>query len=188
MSHYYVTITLHGPSHDEVVGSLRQQRRQAYVSLTSAGYTVVYDAECDDQDTDAIIALTAELSAILQCPAMVVLNHADDLLWYALYVRGELQDRYDSNPGWFGPEASISDPSGGDAARLCAAFACPQVEQVACILREPNSSGTYPLAVMRHIELAQALNLPDLSVGIGYEDIADGNLPEDVAEDLFHQV
>jgi hypothetical protein len=185
MAHFYTTITLRGPDREHILSQLRQDGRQAYVSPTIAGCTVVYDADCDDQDTEVIATAAARLSATLECPALAVLNHADELLWYALYDAGRLVDTYDSNPDWFVSAVPAASPAGGDPARLCAAFDCPHVEQVARILRESNTADAFLFAVHRHQDLARALGLPELSVGFGYEDIADDNLPENVEDNLF---
>jgi hypothetical protein len=196
MGFFYTNITLKGPTQEQVLAYLRQERRQAYVSPTVAGVTVVYDRRCEDQD-DTLRVLTCDLSRTYLCPALGALLHDDDVFWYVLYDQGEYIDEYDSEPGYFGYEGGQPPlPSGGDASKLCRAFgvgggritfAVDDVTQrVARLLHvrkgmidmdgQPGLS-----AEERHQALAKALGLPPYSYSMGYYSIGVGNVPEGVA-------
>jgi hypothetical protein len=70
--------------------------RRAYVSPPSHGAVVVFDQEMMDVET-----LGADLSGELHCPVLAIMNHDDDILWYALFENGAKTDEYDSTPGLF---------------------------------------------------------------------------------------
>ncbi len=134
MGNFYVNITLKGPGRDQIVAGLTEACCDAYLSPTVDGVTMVCEAVCDSQDDDHIRAFAAKLSERLGCPALAVLNHDDDVLWYGLYAAGVLDHEYNSAPDFFEAEFldpddeleldddGVSIPEGGDAQALCAAF------------------------------------------------------------------
>jgi hypothetical protein len=175
MGSFYTNITLRGPHQDQIVEALTRQGNRAYISPTVNGFTVVYDEQCDTQDTALIHSLAASLSAKFECPALAVLNHDDDILWYRLYERGQLVDEYDSTPGYF--EGKTSKPAGGNAAKLCALLGSQNVEVAASVLRKAQGVKGYIFAIQRHEDLARALGIPIFTVGSGYEYIKHGEVP-----------
>jgi hypothetical protein len=188
MGSFYTNITLRGPAQASVAEYLNRQNRDAYVSPTANDCTVVYDAASESQDTDILEGLTSELSRQFGCPALAILNHDDDILWYKLYESGQLVDEYDSAPSYFDPRATeIAPPQGGDAQKLCGAFKAEEHSaKVEEILRAPGIVG-YLFAVERHEALAEALGIPEFSVGCGYNYIEADELPEDLSvDDLQH--
>lgn len=188
MGSFYTNITLRGPAQDSVAEYLNQQNRNAYVSPTANDCTVIYDAACESQDTRILEDLASELSKRFGCPALAVLNHDDDILWYKLYESGQFVDEYDSAPSYFDPHATeIAAPKGGDAQKLCGAFKAEgRSAEVEEILRAPGIVG-YLYAAERHQALAGALGIPEFSVGCGYNYIEEDELPEDLsADDLRH--
>jgi hypothetical protein len=122
MGSFYTNICFVGPSQETLAEALRQRNRIAFVTPLVDGKVVVFDQECDRQDLDVISNLTSELSHELKCPALAVLNHDDDILWYQLYDKGELVDEYDSYPNYFNPKKKASVTNGGDAKKLCNIF------------------------------------------------------------------
>jgi hypothetical protein len=115
--------------------------------------------------------------------SFAVLVHDSDIFWYQLFEDGKLSDQYNSAPDYWSDESESSDPEGGDAARLCAAFRCGELAAVENILR--TSEETYLDAMDRHADLARALNLPDYAVGYGFQDVLRGDLPNGLsAEDM----
>lgn len=179
MGHFYVNTTLRGPSQEHILRILHQYNRNAYVSPTENSYTVVFDEECDDQDTDIIHNFSILLSHSLQCIALTVLNHDDDIFWYKLYENGKLIDTYDSNPEFF--SGIISNPIGGDCDLLCRIFQIEEQDELKQILYTPTMDDeAYYFAVNRHAKLVKLLGLPEYAVGIGYEDIEDDNVAEDI--------
>lgn len=184
MGSFYTNITLRGPAQEVVAEYLNQQNRKAYVSPTANDCTVVYDAESESQDTHILEDLAAGLSRQFVCPALAVLNHDDDILWYKLYESGQLADEYDSAPSYFDPAAiEIAPPQGGDAQKLCGAFKAEgRAAEVEEILRAPGIVG-YLFASERHQALAEALGLPEFSVACGYNYIEEDDLPDDLNAD-----
>jgi hypothetical protein len=182
MGNFYTNYTLRGPSQQGVAKALAG--RSAIVTPQQDGCVVVFDEQSDDQNAEVIADLARDLSGELRCPVLAVLNHDDDILWYQLYLSGELADEYDSCPSYFDPEAEPSGPAGGDAQKLCAAFASSNVPEVERILRKSTfDEDGYAFAIERHTELARALGLPSFSVGGGFRYVSDGEIPEGLSED-----
>ena len=145
---------------------------------------VAFDEESDNQDQRVISSLATDLSRKLRCPVLAVLNHDDDILWYQLYKDGELQDQYDSSPGYFDPSAEPSAPAGGDAAKLCAAFGSAKTEEVERVLRKSAfDDDGYTFAIERHGDLVSALGISAFGVGTAYASFESDELPEGLSQD-----
>ncbi len=191
MGLFYTNVTLKGPSQDQVVAYLQREKRSAFVSPTIDAITVVYDRECEDQDTDALEALAANLSREVGCTALAALLHDDDVFWYALYLNGVHADEYNSDPAYF-EDSEPEPPSGGDARIVCAAFGAETAEAaVETILRhwggpDEEELDEYLMASERHQDLAHALGFPRATwaYSMGYDAIEGGYLPAgiDVAQ------
>jgi hypothetical protein len=188
MGAFYVNYTLRGPTQQSVAAALTG--RSAIVTRMEKNCVVVVDEESDEQDQELIAEFGKLLSDRFNCPLLAVLNHDDDILWYQLYVNGDLADQYDSTPGYFDSEASPEAfiPTGGDAQTLCRAFESNAVEEVSRILRKSrDDAGGYVFATERHSDLATALGLPQFSVAAGFEYFTAGELFHDLEErDLLH--
>ncbi|HVA51091.1 MAG TPA: hypothetical protein VNH11_32420 [Pirellulales bacterium] len=183
MGNFYVNHTLRGPSQQAVGEALLG--RSAVVTPMRDGCVVVFDEQSDDQDPDAISRLGERLSRQFDCPVLAVLNHDDDILWYQLYVGGELIDEYNSCPDYFEADESFDGdepggPSGGDAEKLCRAFGAGNVAAVEKVLRS-SGDDSYVFAVERHQDLVQALGIPSFGVGAGYRNIMNGESPDGLA-------
>ena len=184
MGNFYTNYTLRGPSQQAVAKALTG--RSALVTPQQDGCVVVFDEQSDDQNSELISDLARNLSGELRCPVLAVLNHDDDILWYQLYLNGELADEYNSCPSYFdpGPDAEPCGPAGGDAQKLCAAFGASNVADVERILRKSSfDEGGYVFAIERHAELARALGLPPFAVGGGFSYVSDGEIPDGLSED-----
>jgi len=189
MGAFYTNISLRGPSQETVAQSLQHRDRVAFVSPSDGGAVVVYDQECDKQDQELLARLALDLSRELQCPALALLNHDDDILWYQLYERGKLVDEYDSCPSYFDPVAEPSGPVGGDAEKLCNAFGGEDVGVAEQILRKSGfEDGGYAFATDRHRDLAAAAGLPQFSVGSGYGSIEYDELPDGLEKEQLASV
>src|SRR6266481_5585790 len=115
MGSFYTNVTIYGPNQEQVVAGL--DGRAAAVSPTSAnGFTVVYHADSESQNYDLLLQLAGDLSRNLQCPAIAILLHDDDILLYALFKSGEKADEYNSCPGYW--DGGSKQPSGGNAKEL----------------------------------------------------------------------
>jgi hypothetical protein len=181
MGNFYTNYTVRGPSQQAVAVALTG--RSAIVTPQQDGCVVVFDEQSDEQNMEVLTELAQHLSGQLRCPVLVVLNHDDDILWYQLHVGGEPVDSYDSSPSYFDADAAPSEPEGGDAQKLCAAFGSTNVAEVESILRKSTfDEGGYTFAVERHADLARALGLPGFAVGGGYSYVSDGEIPEGLAD------
>ena len=180
MGSFYTNLTLKGPGPDEVIKFMNDQKRKTFVSPLVNGCVLVFDEKCEEQDPKVMAAFAGELSRQFKCLAWAVMNHDDDVLYYWLYQNGEKADEYDSTP-WFWDESLPREPKGGNAPKLAAAFGAPnQAAKVEAILRKEAQSETgYALATERHTELLQALNLPLLAAGQGYEYLMQGDYQGD---------
>lgn len=145
------------------------------------GSVVVFDEQSDEQDTEVIGEVAKHLSRECNCAVWAVLNHDDDVLWYQLYVGGELVDEYDSSPGYF-DATEASAPKGGDAQKLCSAFGASNVAAVDRVLRTPVVGG-YLYAMQRHDDLVDLLGIPSFGVGSGYDSVAAGEETDGLDEE-----
>ncbi len=124
MGSFYVSFVTRGPDQAAVAKCLQSAKRKAFVSLTIKAITVFFDKESDTQKESVIASLGQQASKELKAPVLAVLNHDDDILAYWLFDGGNLIDEYNSCPGYF--TDGDNTPTGGDAKRLCAAFAVPR--------------------------------------------------------------
>jgi hypothetical protein len=170
---YYANITLDGPAAAEVARFLTSRRIVAYVAAAPKSKTVVFHEDLGAQEQTA-----GALSAHFRCPALLVMDYGGTVLLYHLYVGGEQADAYVSRPH-DELEAGAESLPEGNAAVLSAAFGMEhRTASVERILRRPtHPTKGYELAVNRHGELARALGLPQFAAGIGFRDIAVGELP-----------
>ncbi len=181
MGNFYTNYTLRGPSPQAVAAALAG--RAALVTPAQNGCVVVFDEKSEEQNPEVIADLVTRLSCELHCPVLAVLNHDDDILWYRLYLSGELGDEYNSSPDYFDSSAEPSGPAGGDARKLCDAFGTSNVAEVERVLRKsPFDEDGYAFAVERHADLAHALCIPPFGVGAGYRYVTEGELPEGLHE------
>jgi hypothetical protein len=187
MGSFYTNITLRTADQKQVVDALNGAGRTAFVSQPERGCIVVYDSDTEDQDNDVLRELGDTLSAALRCPALAVLIHDDDLLWYTLHENGRVVDEYAS--------ASLDEidapPAGGDAARLCRAFGATDVANVETILRTDRaggSAGGYVFETERHEDLVKALGLPLFAIATGFTYLDEGELPEGATPGTFVSV
>lgn len=171
MGNFYTNITLYGADRTKMLALLKS--RNAAVSPTVRGFTVVWDEESEAQDTKILEAVTRRLAHELSCPAWAVLNHDGDVFMYMLFVAGEKLDEYNSFPGYFG--GSASEPEGGNAALLTKTFGVASAEtSVKAILRDQER---YTFAIERHQALVEALGMPAFGIGIGYRYLTSGECP-----------
>jgi hypothetical protein len=178
MGAFYGNITLKGPEQKKIAEALRGRR--AIVAPKVGDYIVAFDSACDDQDTDAIQALTSRLSKELDCAAFAVVVHDDDVLGYFLYHSGKLIDWYNSAPSYFdfGSTEVAAEPAGGNAERLCEVFEVGAAQEIATILRKPDG---YVFETQRHMDLVRVLGLPAYTVGTALANFDRAEYPEGLA-------
>jgi hypothetical protein len=173
----YTHVALIGPTQQHVAAVLRG--RQAAVSPTVNGFTLVADKEFESHDEERISELAAELSRTLSCPGIVISEFDDDVFSYRLIDTGVVIDEYNSEPDYFdfaGEHIPPRGPLGGDAERLCSALQRIDArERVDRILHEQDA---YLEAPDRHRKLVEALGMPVFSVGFDYRALQNDELPE----------
>lgn len=186
MGNFYVNFTVKRDDPQAIAAILRDAGRKAYVTPVIGGHVVVFEEESDTQDDKVIEEVGALLSREARAPTLAVLNHDDDVLLYWLFEDGRLSDSYNSRPDDFDfkGEGEPAAPAGGDARRLREALsASSETDRVDAILR----NGDYVFAFEQHMELLEALGLPDCAVGLGYGSIERGELPDELPLDqLIH--
>ena len=171
MGNFYTNITVRGAEPGRTVNVLRDLGREAYVVELNR-YSVVFDRQCEDQDTHIVAALAEHLATKLKAIAFAVLNHDDDILWFQLYEQSELVAEY-ANRG--GPRTNVR--------ALCRVFGRPgEIVPLWLLLRRP-----FLFQVNRHQRLARRLGLPEASVGTGFNYLSRSELPAGVTLDqLIH--
>lgn len=180
MGSFYTNFTVRYDDHFAVADALRSIGRTAYVAPAVNGYTVVFDCESDMQDVAAIENVGLHLSRVLETAVLGILNHDDDILCYFLFRFGQWFDSYNSCPSYF-DDSCDAGTTEFDAGKLCEAFGCTQnTESVKAILQNASDGEEgYVFAMDQHRDLVNALGLPDLAVGLGYNYIESGDLADD---------
>jgi hypothetical protein len=177
----YTHLVLFGPDQQQVVAALAD--RQAAVSPTINGFTLVAAEEFESHREDRITAFGSEVSKKLGCPAMFLSEFDDDVLSYRLIKAGQIIDDYNSTPDYFdfaGKHIPPRGPQGGDAKRLCNLFGQPQAtDHVDAILHRNDVLLSAP---ERHRQLAEALAMPSFAVGFDYGALQSGELPKGLDE------
>jgi hypothetical protein len=173
MGNSYANITLTGPAQNDIVGYLEAGRYAAYVSPTLHGRTVIFEEhEAGEQE---IYDLAAALSAHFECPALAIVVHDSNILYYQLFEDGAFSDEYNSNPSFLINEPP-RPPEGGNARHICAAFGKPDAEAAVELILRPSwfeDQSRYLFAEERHDDLASVLDLPGLAPRIGFRAIED---------------
>jgi hypothetical protein len=179
MGSFYSNITLRFGDQARVADLLRGRR--GAVSPEVAGYMVVFDSECDDQNWPEIDALVAGLSRDLNCVGLAILVHDDDVLYFVAYSGSAKIDEYNSSPSYFdfGATGGLKPPAGGNAAALSAAFS-GDVTRIERVLRRWSEDEPYVFESDRHSDLIAELGLPLFTVGTALGSFADGQVPEGI--------
>jgi len=180
MGNFYFNYTLKGRSSADVARALKGRR--TLITPKQNDSVVVYVESDFPQDMDPTRA--SELSAQLSCPVFCVTVHDDSILIYKLFRDGECVDEYDSSPDYFSPIPPRRGPVGGNAPLLCKTFGRGSPDEVERILRKTD----YTFEYRRHQDLVAALEMNSYAVGLGYDYVRNGDIPDFVglkASDLL---
>jgi hypothetical protein len=109
---------------------------------------MVYDEECESQNTQVILQLGKTLSFMLRRDVTASLNHDDDQLQLWVFRAGKIIDEYNSSPGLWGDSSEVQ---GGNPQILAAAFGTQDAQSLERILQ----SNDYAFAHERHIAIAE---------------------------------
>lgn len=172
MGNFYTNITVVGHGATACVKVLSDLRCEAYVVEVN-NFCVVYDRECDEQNTEVLAALTEHLATRLDTVTLAVLNHDDDILWLQLYDRSDLVAEYANRNG---PKTNIR--------ALCRTLGkSHDFWLVWWLLCRP-----FLFQFSRHDRLVKHFGLPEAAVGSGYTYISHGDIPIGVTEESIVRV
>jgi hypothetical protein len=176
MGNWYKNITVSG-SQADVVAVLQAHDRQAYVTPTLNGVTVVFDRASDDSGSPEEVGdLAMTLSHELKCPALAAAVFDDDVLLLGLYDQGAQVGEYNS-----------AGPSTLRASSLSRAFrAAARAPLVWALLACPRIP-MFIFESFRHRLLLRLLKHPAWAFATGYKYISRGEPPEDLESNaLLH--
>ena len=198
MGNWYTNICVRGAQQSDVIATLNELGRRAYVTPETGGWVTLYDQECDKFDLDVLESLALSISTRLSCTAFASFNADDDILWLGIYENGKLATRYSSDRKQF-EDAAEFPPLEDVAGVLCRVFAKPEKSrQVRRILRTPHGilgllaaftrlRLAYLFEVLRHRDLADALGMPSGSVGLGYKYVDRGETPPEMSRESLRR-
>lgn len=188
MGNFYTNVTVRGPDKANVVVAVKTLGYRAFVAATVADLTVICEEQSDTQDRASWLEVAKQLSQKLNCPALAVMNHDDDILSYALYRKGRLLDEYNSCPDYWANADAPFPPRGGDAQVLCEAFGMPgnavEVERVLRAMpdsddEDADTEEEFVFAWEHHAALVKALDWPEIPYQQGFDYLKqDGPPPE----------
>jgi hypothetical protein len=183
MGLFYSNLAVYRSERSQVLSALRKLRRNAFVSPTVDGHTIIFDHGIEGQNADEIERFGIEMTFALSCVALVSVLHDDDVLYLWLFGSGKILDHYDSLPQYFDPVAEPGPPEGGNSRLLSEAFdrSCHR-EKVDQLLRAnlpddelPGITGEFE----RHQALARELGMPPIVAGLTYSSIAGDYFPDE---------
>jgi hypothetical protein len=177
MGNWYKNVTLWGPPQAEVAAALARHQRQAYVTPTRDGLTVVFDARSDETgDPSELGDLALTLSQELACVALAAAVFDDDALLLALYEHGTQTGEYNSTAA-----------SSLGAAALARAFHVSGWTPLIWALLHGPHLPFFVFESFRHRLLLRAFGHPPWAFATGYNYIHHGEPPEGfVEDDLLH--
>jgi hypothetical protein len=198
MGNWYTNVAVKGAQQSEVVATLEELGRRAYVTPETSGWIVVYDQQTDEFDLGTLESLALTLSTRLSCTALASCNADDDVLWLALYENGSLSTRYASSRKAF--EDGAEFPNLLETAQvLSRVFEKPAAkDQVLRVLRKTHGilgllslylkiRSAYILEIQRHLDLTNLLGMPRAAVGFGYTYVNRGETPEGVNREALRR-
>jgi hypothetical protein len=192
MGLFYSNMTVYRPLQPRIAAALRKFERDAFISPTVDGHTVIFDQEIESQAPDVIEQLGIELTRELNCSALSAVLHDDDVLYLWLFENGRTRDRYDSLPQYFDADAEPGPPEGGNSELLCRAFdRTDRREKVERLLRANLLEDKLPVVageLERHQALAVELGLPSFVAGLTFSSIAGQYHPDEFREITFDRI
>jgi hypothetical protein len=168
LGNFYTNFVIIGRPQPEVLEAVRDMAREAYVVGGPQGDSVVFDEQCDTQDTDEIERLGTTLCERFKTPVIAAMNHDDGHLLLWLFRSGQVA-RYQSCRDAVSFAWELSRVRGGIIVfpLLAAALGWPIVI----------------FQLFRHWIVAQLLAVPIMTVGFGYRYISEGEIPPGISED-----
>jgi hypothetical protein len=181
----YANITIVGSELLRAASYLKLIGRSCYLAQARERVYIIFDEAAEVDPEGELRRLAAELARVLDCWALAVANHEDEVLWYGLFHGDEAVDEYRSGPLGAGDGGAAPMPGNGETLSRALGVAA-SARDVARILATPGEPvDGYLFASQRHRDLAAALAIrPDLAT-VGYQGIRDGALADAPERDLF---
>jgi hypothetical protein len=168
MGSFYTNFDVVRGDSTEVLRVAKQLGRRAYVISDKNGDTLLFDADCDEQDVAEIERLGAELSGRLSLPVVASLNHDDDHLLLWLFHSGRVA-RY---------ESCFHAPAFGWALSRVVGGVVSYPFIVAVLAWR-----VFIFQMFRHLLLTKVTGLSPLCAGLGYTYLSRGERPPGCTDD-----
>lgn len=168
MGNFYTNFEVFGGDSGDVLRVAKELGRRAFVISDKNGDTLVFDADCDEQDVAEIEQLGRELTRKLHLPVLASLNHDDDHLLLWLFHADQIS-RYESRLQAFQFGWALSRIRGG----------VPTYPFIVAVLAWP----IFIFQVFRHLLLAKVTGLSSICAGLGYTYLSRGQRPPGFTED-----
>jgi hypothetical protein len=175
MGNFYTNFEVVGGDAAEVLRIAKELGRNAFVISDKNGDTLLFDADCDQQDVAEIERLGSQLADKLHLPVVASLNHDDDKLLLWIFRSGHRPViRYDSCLQAFAFGWELSKIRGG-------ALSYPFI---AVVLAWP----LFLFEIFRHLLLVKVTGLSPICAGFGYKYLSQGGRPPGFSEDEIKRV
>ena len=168
MGNFYTNFEIVGGDSTEVLKVAKELGRRAFIISDKNGSALLFDADCDEQDTAEIERLGSQLAERLRLPVFATLNHDDDHLLLWLFQAGHIT-RYESCLQGFGFGWALSRIRGGVVS----------YPFIAAVLAWP----IFVFQVFRHLLLVKVTGLSPLCAGFGYTYLSQGARPPGITDD-----
>ena len=174
MGNFYTNTTIKNIARSSILSLLRRYERECYVSPEFDGFTTIYDIECDELGQRALRRLAAMVSETLNADVITFANYDDDILAFKIYEDGIIIADYEIKPDHFDSELELDLTLEQNAVIITHIFGNNSdcLQTVMEILKQD-----FCMAIELHEGLLKALCMPTLSVGYGYNDLSQGDIP-----------
>ncbi|WP_143506468.1 hypothetical protein [Psychrobacter sp. C 20.9] len=163
---------------------------------------VIYEAQCDTQDIAHVYEMLLMLTSELDCSALGVLNHDDDLLLTILCNKGKLIADYSCGMSFEEMYAEYDDelpdmdeeadePQGQQKEEQARVMVDSLSEAFDEVNKEPLLEvlmQDFVFAIEAHEKLVEVVGLPECSIGLGYNHINEGQIEDQLDSKQLMQI
>ncbi|HMT94157.1 hypothetical protein [uncultured Thiothrix sp.] len=173
MGSFYTQILVRESNEARCAEVMHTFRRSSVIIPAHKGITVVCDKLSEDQSFDTLDSVAMTLSHKLNTPTVALLNNDDDWLGFRFFDKGEFVGSLLIGHTIFSLNGSIN---------MLKRFINPNASTIKLYLVFIKP---YLFQFRRHRDIAQILDLPARSVGMGYKYITTDDHPEDYDKSDF---